>query len=184
MPHSAQEKNAGPDSVYVDDNRAPLTGATQIELEGRYAEILWFETQLSRPLRPHRESYLSNALTKIEAVYEAQWMELEMAVGVREAFRIRRRVEAGSERPARRGLPATVNGDEIGKATTSPERLSQRFALKTKSESQHKSHCGRSTCFTIIQRSSNKSRKLLSPVEPMVPTERGGSNTPTKISPL
>ena len=77
---------------------APLIDATQSEQAGRYAEILWLEQKLIGPLRPHKEDRLCKALANTEAVYEAQWLELEMAVGTRTAFKVRRRVEAQQER--------------------------------------------------------------------------------------
>lgn len=82
------------DSIHADEDRAPLIEATQREQAGRYAEILWLEQKLIGPLRPHKEGRLRKALINIEAVYEAQWIELEMAAGSRTAFEVRRRLEA------------------------------------------------------------------------------------------
>jgi len=49
------------------------------------------------PLRPHKEDRLRKVLVNTEAVYEAQWIELDMAVGSRPALTVRRRVEAQQE---------------------------------------------------------------------------------------
>jgi hypothetical protein len=87
-------RKSSPDSIYADEDRAPLIEATQSEQAGRYAEILWLEQKLVGPLRPHKEDRLRKALVNTEAVYEAQWIELEMAAGSRTAFEVRRRVEA------------------------------------------------------------------------------------------
>ncbi len=73
-------EKADPDSIYADEDRASLIEATQSEQEGRHAEILWLEQKLIGPLRPHKEDRLRKALVNTEAVYEAQWIELEMAV--------------------------------------------------------------------------------------------------------
>lgn len=98
MPEISYAEKADLDSIYADEDRAPLIEATQSEQAGRYAEILWFEQKLIGPLRPHKEGRLCKALANTEAVYEAQWIELEMAVGSRTAFKVRRRVEAQQER--------------------------------------------------------------------------------------
>ncbi len=74
MPEISYAEKADPNSVYADEDPEPLIEATQSEQAGRYAEV------------------------NIEAVYEAQWIELEMAVGSRTAFKVRRRVEAQQER--------------------------------------------------------------------------------------
>ena len=103
MPEVSYAEKTDPDSIYSDEDRVPLIEATQKEQSGRYAELLWLEQKLIGPLRPHKEDRLCKALANTEAVYEAQWIELEMAVGSRTAFKVRRRVEAQQER--RRGLP-------------------------------------------------------------------------------
>jgi len=86
-------EKADPDSIYADEDRASLIEATQSEQAGRYAEILWLEQKLIGPLRPHKEDRLRKALVNTEAVYEAQWLELEMAVGSRRAFELRMEIE-------------------------------------------------------------------------------------------
>ena len=102
MPEISYAEKADPDSIYADEDRRPLVEATQNEQAARYAELLWLEQKLIGPLRPHKEDRLRRTLVNIEAVYEAQWIELEMAVGSRTAFKVRRRVEAQQER--QRGL--------------------------------------------------------------------------------
>jgi len=87
-------EKADPDSIYADEDQAPLIEATQSEQAGRYAEILWLEQKLIGPLRPHKEDRLRKALVNTEAAYEAQWIELEMAAGSRTAFEVHRRLEA------------------------------------------------------------------------------------------
>jgi hypothetical protein len=94
MPEISYAEKADPDSIYADENRAPLIEATQSEQAGRYAEILWLEQKLIGPLRPHKEDRLRKALVNTEAIYEAQWIELEMGVGSRTALKVRRRLEA------------------------------------------------------------------------------------------
>jgi hypothetical protein len=97
MPEISYAERADLDSIHVDEDRAPLIEATQSDQAGRYAEILWLEQKLIGPLRPHKEDRLRKALANTEAVYEAQWIELAMAVGSRTAFKMRRLVEAGAE---------------------------------------------------------------------------------------
>ncbi len=97
MPEISYAEKADPDSIYADEDRAPLIEATQSEQAGRFAEILWLEQKLIGPLRPHKEDRLRRALANTEALYEAQWIELEMAVGSRTAFEVRRCVEAQQE---------------------------------------------------------------------------------------
>ncbi len=97
MPEISYVEKAHPDSVYADGDRAPLIEATQSEQAGRFAEILWLEQKLIGPLKPHKEDRLRRALANTEAVYEAQWIALEMAVGSRTAFKVRRCVEAQQE---------------------------------------------------------------------------------------
>jgi hypothetical protein len=132
MLHSAQETNTNPDSVYADDNRASLMSATEAEQEGRYAEILWLEAQLSRPLRPHREHYLRTVLTKMEAIYEAQWIELEMAVGLGTALNVRMRVEAHFELPAQLILAAALDDGGRDRSTTQSFDCRPKKALNVK----------------------------------------------------
>jgi len=98
MPEISYAEKADPDSSYADEDRAPLIEATQSEQAGRYAEILWLEQKLIGPLRPHKEDRLRKALVNTEAVYEAQWIELEMAVDSHTAFEVRKSVEAQQER--------------------------------------------------------------------------------------
>ncbi len=98
MPEISYAEKADPDSIYADEDRRPLVEATQNEQAARYAELLWLEQKLIGPLRLHKEDRLRRTLVNIEAVYEAQWIELEMAVGCRTAFKVRRRVEAQQER--------------------------------------------------------------------------------------
>ena len=87
MPEISYAERADLDSIYTDEDRAPLIEATQSDQAGRYAEILWLEQKLIGPLRPHKEDRFRKALSNTEAVYEAQWIELEMAVGPRAALR-------------------------------------------------------------------------------------------------
>jgi len=94
MPVVAHAEKADPDSIYADDDRTSLIAGTRNEQAGRYAEILWLEQKLIGPLRPHKEDRLRKALENTEALYEAQWIELEMAAGSRTAFEVRRRLEA------------------------------------------------------------------------------------------
>ena len=94
MPETSYAERADLDSIYTDEDRAPLIEATQGDQVARYAEILWLEQKLIGPLRPHKEDRFRKALANTEAVHEAQWIELEMAVGSRTAFKMRRRVEA------------------------------------------------------------------------------------------
>jgi hypothetical protein len=98
MPEISYAEKADLDSIYSDEDRVPLIEATQNEQAGRYAELLWLEQKLIGPLRPHKQDRLCKALANTEAVYEAQWIELEMAVGSSTAFTVRRRVEAQQER--------------------------------------------------------------------------------------
>src|SRR5258708_17275013 len=93
MPEISYVEKADPDSIYADEDRASLIEATQSEQAGRYAEVLWLEQKLIGPLRPHKEDRLRKALVNTEAVYEAQWIELEMAVGSRRAFELRMEIE-------------------------------------------------------------------------------------------
>jgi len=97
MPEISYAEKADPDSIYAGEDRTPLIEATQSEQAGRYAEILWLEQRLIGPLRPHKEDRLRKVLVNTEAVYEAQWIELDMAVGSRPALTVRRRVEAQQE---------------------------------------------------------------------------------------
>ena len=97
MPEISYAEKADSDSIYSDEDRVPLIEATQNEQAGRYAELLWLEQKLIGPLRPHKEDRLCKALANTEAIYEAQWIELEMAVGSRTAFKVRRCVEAQQE---------------------------------------------------------------------------------------
>lgn len=97
MPEHSYAEKADPDSIYADDDRGALIDATQCEQAGRYAELLWLEQKLIGPLRAHKEDRLRKALANTEAVYEAQWIELEMAVGSRVALKVRRQLEAGQE---------------------------------------------------------------------------------------
>jgi len=108
MPEISYAEKADPNSVYADEDPEPLIEATQSEQAGRYAEILWLEQKLIGPLRPHKEDRLRRVLVNTEAVYEAQWIELEMAVGSRTALTVRRRVEAHQERQWGLPLPAAV----------------------------------------------------------------------------
>lgn len=94
MPVVAYAEKADPESIYAGDDREALIEATQSEQAGRYAEILWLEQKLIGPLRLHREDRLRKALANAEAVYEAQWIELGMAVGLRVALKVRGQVEA------------------------------------------------------------------------------------------
>src|SRR5260370_42638149 len=94
MLESSYAEKADPVSIYADEDQAPLIEATQSEQAGRYAEILWLEQKLVGPLRPHKEDRLRKALVNTEAVYEAQWIDLEMAAGSRTAFEVSRRVGA------------------------------------------------------------------------------------------
>ena len=94
MPVVAHAEKADPDSICADDDRTSLIAGTRNEQAGRYAEILWLEQKLIGPLRPHKEDRLRKALENTEALYEAQWIELEMAVGSRTAFELRTRLEA------------------------------------------------------------------------------------------
>ena len=114
-------EKADPDSIYADEDRAPLIEATQSEQAGRYAEILWLEQKLIGPLRQHKEDRLRRVLVNTEAVYEAQWIELDMAVGSRTALTVRRRVEAQQERQW--GLPLPVCG--LGLPTRSSKKRNQ-----------------------------------------------------------
>src|SRR5258708_32596672 len=98
MPEISYVEKAEPDSIYADEDRGTLIEATQSEQAGRYAEILWLEQKLMGPLRPHKENRLRRALVNSEAVYEAQWIELEMAVDSRTALKVRTSVEAQLER--------------------------------------------------------------------------------------
>ena len=98
MPEISYAEKADPDSIYSDEDRVPLIEATQNEQSGRYAELLWLEQKLIGPLRPHKEHRLGKALAITEALYEAQWIKLEMAVGSHTAFKVRRSVEAQQER--------------------------------------------------------------------------------------
>src|SRR5712664_2913209 len=97
MPEVSYAGKADPNSVYADGDPEPLIEATQSEQASRYAEILRLEQKLIGPLRPHKEDRLRRALANTEAVYEAQWIQLEMAVGSRTAFKVRRCVEAQQE---------------------------------------------------------------------------------------
>jgi hypothetical protein len=97
MAEISYAEKADHDSSYADEDRAPLIEATQSEQAGRYAEMLWFEQKLLGPLRPRKEDRLRKALLNTEAVYEAQWIGLDMAVGSRTALTVRRRVEAQQE---------------------------------------------------------------------------------------
>src|SRR5260370_42300306 len=97
MPEISYAEKADPDSIYADEDRAPLIEATQSEQAGRFAEILWLEQKLIGPLRPHKEDRLRRALANTEAVYEAQWIELQMAGGFRTAFEARRFVQTQQE---------------------------------------------------------------------------------------
>jgi len=94
MPEISYAEKTNPDSIYADEDPASLIAGTRNEQAGRYAEILWLEQKLIGPLRPHKEDRLCKALANTEAVYEAQWIELEMAVGSRTAFKVRGRLEA------------------------------------------------------------------------------------------
>ena len=86
-------EGTNPDSIYADDNRTSLIEGTRNEQAGRYAEILWLERRLWGPVRAHKEDRLRKALTETEAVYEAQWIELEMAVGSRVSLKVRSQIE-------------------------------------------------------------------------------------------
>ena len=90
----AHTEKADPDSIYADDDRTSLIAGTRNEQACRYSEILWLEQKLIGPVKPHKEDRLRKALVNTEAVYEAQWIELEMAVGSRMAFKVRERLEA------------------------------------------------------------------------------------------
>jgi hypothetical protein len=81
MPEISYAERADLDSIYADEDRASLTEAMRSDQAGRYGEILWLEKKLVGPLRPHKEDRLRKAPANTEAVYEAQWIELEIAVG-------------------------------------------------------------------------------------------------------
>ena len=110
MPEIAYAERADLDSIYADEDRSALIEATQSDQAGRHAEILWLEQKLIGPLTPHKEDRLCKALVNIEAVCEAQWIELEMAVGSRAALKVRRRVEALQEPPLGRAVEPVQSG--------------------------------------------------------------------------
>jgi hypothetical protein len=110
IPETSYAETADLDSICVDEDRAPLVESTQTDQVGRYAEILWLEQKLIGPLRPHKEDRLRKVLANTEAVYEAQWIELEMAVGSRAALKVRRRVEAQQEPPLGRAVEPVQSG--------------------------------------------------------------------------
>jgi hypothetical protein len=97
MPVVAYAEKADPDSIYADDDRTSLIEGTRNEQACRYSEILWLEQKLIGPVKPHKEDRLRKALVNTEAVYEAQWIELEMAVGSGTALKVRGRLEAEQE---------------------------------------------------------------------------------------
>jgi len=121
MPEVSYAGKADPNSVYADGDPEPLIEATQSEQASRYAEILRLEQKLIGPLRPHKEDRLRRVLANTEAVYEAQWIQLEMAVGSCTALTVRRRVEAQQERQW--GLPLPVCG--LGLPTRSSRKRNQ-----------------------------------------------------------
>jgi hypothetical protein len=92
------QENANPDSAYAQDDRRTLMTGTAKEQRGRYAAMLWLETELTQPRRPHREERGRRALVQLEALYEAQWLELAMAVGHEDTVAVRRGVESEFER--------------------------------------------------------------------------------------
>jgi hypothetical protein len=93
MPVVAYAEKADPDSIYADDDRASQIAGTRNEQACRYSEILWLEQKLHGPVKPHKEERLRKALVNCEALYEAQWIELEMAVGSRMVLKVRGRLE-------------------------------------------------------------------------------------------
>ena len=68
MPETSYAERADLDSIYADEDQAPLIETTQSDQAGRYAEILWLEHKLIGPLRPHKEDRLPKALANTEAV--------------------------------------------------------------------------------------------------------------------
>lgn len=82
------------ESVYAGDDAEALKAATIQEQTGRYQEMRTLQTLLDGGrVAGRREERFRKDLAALGAVYEAQWVELECAVGREEAEEVRHAVE-------------------------------------------------------------------------------------------
>jgi len=87
-------ESADLESAYAGDDAEALKAAAIQEQSGRYQEMRTLEAALADGcLSRRREERFRKDLAELGAVYAAQWLELECAVGHEAAEEVRRKVE-------------------------------------------------------------------------------------------
>jgi len=90
----ATGESADLESGYAGDDAEALKAAAIQEQSGRYQEMRTLEAALADAcLSRRREACFRTDLAELSAVYAAQWLELECAVGHEAVEKVRRKVE-------------------------------------------------------------------------------------------
>lgn len=88
-------KAAEPESAYAGEDATELKAAAMQEQSGRYKEMRMLEALLAGGrLSGRREERCRKDLAELGAVYAAQWLELDCAVGCDASEEVRRAVES------------------------------------------------------------------------------------------